>query len=393
MAMIEKRILDTLLKRVAQGGLTVTYWDGETRSYGPDPAWFKVTVNKPAVVRAMMRNLTLGFGEAYANGDIEVDGDLTQVGRLVSANSAAFGPAKLGQALAKLRQNTQRLQKSQIAHHYDLGNKFYKMWLDESMTYSCAYFRKPTDTLEQAQANKVDHLLKKLQLKKGMTLLDIGSGWGQLLFAAAEKYGVSGLGVTLSEEQYKHCVAEAKRRKLADKLTFRLVGYQELANEGLSFDRIISVGMFEHVGRDNQKDYFKVVHQLLKEGGVSVLHTISNQTPTSTDPWIDKYIFPGGYLPAATQLFPEVVENGFRLMDYENLRLHYSMTLDEWLKRFTAHKKQVVKMLGEDFFRMWSLYLAGSSASFRYGDLDLTQLVFSKGLNNDLKLTREHIYR
>lgn len=392
---MEIALFNRALKLIKVGGIRVKYWDGTDLVFGPDKPWFTLKINHPRVIRAMSRNMTLGFGEAYMKGDIEVVGDLAEVGHLVGENQKAFNKLAVLDKLSfkKLKPNTKRNQSKHIQHHYDLGNDFYKLWLDTSMAYSCAYFKTPDDPLEIAQKQKIDYLLRKLQLVQGMTLLDIGSGWGELLVRAVQDYGVEGHGITLSQEQYTHCVARSEEMGLSDKLTFELINYQDLAERHIQFDRIISVGMYEHVGEHNQKDYFRAVDKLLIDGGITVLHCITNQTPTKSDPWIDKYIFPGGYLPAVETIAHIWPAFDLQLLDYENLRLHYAMTLREWAIRYEANKKTVVGMYGEEFYRMWKLYLAGSESGFRWGDLGLSQFVFSKGVNNDLPLTREHLYR
>lgn len=390
--MIEKRLLEAIFKRTTRGSFSVTYWDGTTTTYGKGPVYFRLTIKRPSVVRSIIKNMTLGFGESYMSDLIEIDGDPENIGRLVSENKQAFGKLAPAGALSLRRANTRRTQQSLISHHYDLGNDFYKLWLDRSMTYSCGYFRRPDDSLEQAQEQKREHILAKLQLSKGQTLLDIGSGWGALCINAAQRYQVKAHGVTLSREQYEFSLAAAQKANLEKQVTFELVNYQDLAARDVEYDRIVSVGMFEHVGRKNQLQYYKAVNKMLKPGGLSVLHTITNQIETRNDPWIDKYIFPGGYIPSVRQIVRELPVNDFRLLDYENLRLHYALTLEEWRRRYEAHKREVVKMNDERFYRMWRLYLASSAAGFRYGDLSLSQFVFTKGLNNDLPLTREHLY-
>ncbi|MEO8784835.1 MAG: cyclopropane-fatty-acyl-phospholipid synthase family protein [Candidatus Saccharimonadales bacterium] len=393
--MLEKTFLDRLLRHLKVGAVKITYWDGTTATYGQGKPQAHLTIKSPRVIRAMARNVSLGFGEAYMNGEITTKSDLSEVVRLSNQNRRAF------QGLAKLRRlthtkhnrNRRSRQAKQIQAHYDVGNDFYKLWLDKSMTYSCAYFAKPTDSLETAQAQKVDHVLRKLQLKPGMTLLDIGSGWGQLLIRAVQQYGVTGHGITLSKEQYKLSVERAKKLGLADKLTFELINYQDLAEcPGLQFDRIVSVGMFEHVGRHNHKKYFQAVDKMLKPGAITVLHTISSQYAESTDAWIDRYIFPGGYLPAVSEVVELQQDFGWRLLDYENLRPHYAKTLHEWHRRYLQHHAAIVKKYGSKFDRMWQLYLSGSESGFRDGALGLSQFVFSKGINNQLPLTREHVY-
>lgn len=390
--MFEKKILDALLKKIHRGALRVRYWDSEIRRYGNGKPYFTITITSPAVIRSMLGSLTLGFGEAYMKGLIKIDGRLENVGRLASENKPAFRKWRFTQMMRGTSPNYKALQKQQVQHHYDLGNEFYELWLDKSLTYSCAYFRSLDDTLEQAQQQKVEHLLRKLQLSPDHRVLDIGSGWGTLLITAAKRYGITGLGVTLSREQHTYSVAAAKAAGVADKVTFELRNYQDLSSEDGMFDRIISVGMFEHVGAGNQDIYFKTVDSLLVDGGISVLHTITTQLEAKPDAWIDKYIFPGGYLPTNKKIISNFPKYGFRLLDYENLRLHYALTLEEWRRRLHSHRVRIEHMYDQQFYRMWDLWLASSAAGFRYGDLDLGQFVFSKGVNNDLPLTREFLY-
>lgn len=392
--MIEKQLFGAILSRIKVGAIKVTYWDGSTITYGSAKPSIHITFKTSEVARKILRNMSVGFGEGYMNGDIEVRGPLDHLGKLVSENQKAFSQLMLSRVTSLKVPNTRSRQQAQIQHHYDLGNDFYKLWLDRSMTYSCAYFKTASDSLEVAQDQKRQHLLRKLQLEPGMTVLDIGSGWGELLFAAAKEYGVTCLGVTLSAEQYRHCVDKAKRLGLADKVKFELINYQDLAErKGLQFDRVISVGMFEHVGKSNQSQYFGAIYKLLKPGGVSVLHTIFVGRDPGNDPWIDKYIFPGGYLPELAEISRSMAKHDQHIIDFESLRLHYAMTLDEWWKRYENHKSEVIKMYDKRFYRMWRFWLAMSSAGFRYGNLDLGQIVFTKGINNTLPLTREYQYK
>lgn len=390
--MLEKKIIDTISKKIKHGAIGVTFWDGDTRIYGKGKPHCIVTYKDPKVVRAMMRNATVGFCEGYMDGLIEVKGSLTHLHRIIIENQKELSGWLKTRRTHKLKRNTLHTQKSHIKHHYDLGNDFYKLWLDKSMAYSCAYYKKPSDSLEKAQTQKIEHLLKKLQLKKGCTLLDIGSGWGTLLITAAKKYGIKGRGITLSEEQLKHARKAAKEAGVDKQVTFELQNYQDLARQNKKFDRIISVGMFEHVGRGNQAQYFTAVTNMLKDDGLTVLHTITTQTEAPQDPWIDKYIFPGGYIPSTREIVAALPEHNLRLLDYENLRIHYAMTLEEWQRRYHKHRQKILEMYDERFYRMWDLWLASSASGFRYGGLDLSQFVLSKGVNNNLPLTREHIY-
>jgi cyclopropane-fatty-acyl-phospholipid synthase len=392
MGMIEKYAFDALLSKISHGAVKVKYWDGTTTSYGKGKPYFTMSVTSPRAIRAIFKDMSKGFGESYMDKLIEIEGPLTNVGRIVSENTQVFDKLTFTKLARRLTSNTFGTQKQHIQHHYDLGNDFYKLWLDKSMTYSCAYFRQPNDSLEQAQSQKIHYILKKMQLQRGMTLLDIGSGWGELLAEAVKLYGVKGHGITLSKEQYEYSVARAKKEGLGESLTFELIGFNELAQKNITFDRIVSVGMYEHVGVKNQKIYFEAVKKMLKMNGISMLHTITIPQETPPDPWIDKYIFPGGYLPSTSEVVKWVFNSGFDLIDYENLRVHYAKTLDEWLNRYEQHKAEIIKKYGEKFYRMWRLYLASSSAGFRYGDLKLSQYVFTNHGNNNLPLTREFIY-
>jgi cyclopropane-fatty-acyl-phospholipid synthase len=391
--MLEKAIIDKLLSRITTGGLVVHYWDKTTVRYGPDKPYFELTIRHPRVVRAMAKNLTLGFGEAYMDGSVEIEGEITQVGRLVSDNPRAFNALSRFGIPLRRQPNRPQSQRRLVQHHYDLGNDFYRLWLDESMTYSCAYFKNPHDSLEQAQNQKIDHILRKLQLRKGQTLLDIGCGWGKLLITAAKDYGIRGHGITLSQEQFDLATKRVEAAGLAGQIKIELIGYHELAGQDLTFDRIVSVGMYEHVGYHNHPGYFKAVDKLLAPDGLSLLHTITTTRLRPNDAWIDKYIFPGGSLPTVAETASHMQAHGFELQDYENLRYHYALTLDEWLRRFESHGDQVAEMYDERFYRMWRLYLGGSVSGFRYGDLSLSQFVMTKGPNPSLPLTRDFLYK
>ncbi len=390
---MEKLFIDKLLGRFKIGTLTVTYWDGETRIYGSGEPSADLKINDVKAARAVMKNLSLGVGESYMNGTLETS-DLQTFFNLAFQNMSEFRPlwAKFDR-VGKFMRNTKKTQEAQIQHHYDLGNDFYKMWLDkDTMTYTCAYFKTRDDSIEKAQAQKIDHVLKKLQLKKGMRVVEFGCGWGHLLVTAAKKYGVSGLGVTLSTEQHAYASKLAKKEKVDHLVKFELKNYQDLMKLDEQFDRVYSVGIFEHVGENNQDQYFRVVDHLLKPGGISLLHSITDHYG-GHEPWINKYIFPGGYLHRPAEMVKYLEPYDFRLLDYESLRPHYAMTLDAWWVAFEKHKKKVIDMFGEEFYRMWRFYLLACAGNFRHGSLDLSQLVFSKGINNELPLTREHIYR
>lgn len=284
--------------------------------------------------------------------------------------------------------SSKKNQKKEVSSHYDIGNDFYKLWLDETMSYSCGYFKHEDDTLYQAQKNKVDYILEKLYLKEGMTLLDIGCGWGFLLIEAAKKYKIKGTGITLSEEQYKECQKRIKEEGLSDYLEVRLMDYRDLPSDGKMYDRVVSVGMLEHVGRENYQLYLDCVSKVMKDGGLFLLHFISALKEHPGDPWIKKYIFPGGSVPSLREVMNCMAEDNFHTQDIEDLRLHYNRTLLCWEKNFKDHIEEAHTMFDERFLRMWDMYLSACAATFHNGIIDIHQILMTKGINNDLPMTR-----
>lgn len=255
------------------------------------------------------------------------------------------------------------------------------------MTYSCAYFKTPEDSLEQAQINKVHHILDKLFIKEGESLLDIGCGWGTLLFTAAKEYHVKATGITLSEEQYNFITNKIKEEHLEDQCRVFLMDYRELKGE--TFDHITSVGMFEHVGSENLPEYFKVVKDLLKPKGTALIHGISRQQGGATNAWINKYIFPGGYVPGVTELIKDITENDLQVIDLESLRRDYQWTLQHWTQRFHAVQEQVTQEMGDRFYRMWDLYLQACAASFESSNIDVIQYLLVHPGNNSIPMHRK----
>jgi cyclopropane-fatty-acyl-phospholipid synthase len=388
-------MLDQLLRRTRSGRITIKYWDGTRTTYGTDGERLGLTIKKPGVVRKLLRSPSMAFGEAYMQKDIEItEGDLGVFFRLQTANRS-MGLTRLSSLrLYRNQRNHHRRQQSQISHHYDVGNDYYKLFLDQTLTYSCAYFQKAGDSLEQAQRQKIDLVLRKLRLQKGQRLLDIGSGWGHLAVTAAKQYGATVLGVTLSREQLTGARELAEREGVADKVRFELANYQDLP-AGEPFDRIVSVGMFEHVGRDNHASYFAKVGELLTEDGLSLLHTITSQYGNPNDAWIDRYIFPGGYLPTVSRIERHLEAADMWSIDRENLWQHYAMTLHEWAQRHARNRAKIIVMYDEVFYRMRELWLAGSEAAFAHGDLGLAQIIFTKRkpVMGEWPLTRDYLYK
>ena len=281
------------------------------------------------------------------------------------------------------------ISKKNVNHHYDISEKLYDLFLDSNRQYSCAYFKNENESLEKAQENKIDHIIKKLNIKSDQKILDIGSGWGTLAINIAQKTKASVTGITLSENQLKYSNNKAKELNLANQVEFKLMDYREL-NE--KFDRIVSVGMFEHVGRKFYKEYFEIVSNLLKEKGVALIHTIgSSNPPRDPQPWITKYIFPGGYTPSLSQIARPIEDSGLIISDMEILRMHYSHTLRHWKERFLSKKETVLEMFDEKFYRMWEFYLASCEMAFKWGDLVVFQLQLTKD-NISTPTTRDYIY-
>lgn len=365
----------------------------EFQVIGTGPVQFKVTLKKELPRRELLRSTSLALGEAYMRGDLEVDRDLYEVLDLFLGEMGKF--KRNNRALHTILHTSlsEKNQKKEVSSHYDIGNEFYELWLDETMSYSCGYFRKPKDTLFEAQVGKTDHILQKLQLKKGMTLLDIGCGWGFLMKRAVEHYGVKTVGITLSEEQYRKIQEEIKEQHLEDRMEVRLMDYRELGQEfGREknlFDRVVSVGMLEHVGRGNYEKFLEQVECVMKPGGLFLLHFISAQKEHGGDPWIRKYIFPGGVIPSLREIMNLLPEYQFCTLDVESLRRHYVKTLLCWRENFQKNQKKIEAMRGEEFTRMWELYLASCAAAFHNGIVDLHQILMSKGINNGLAMVRE----
>lgn len=390
-------VLDSLFSRVKAGSFEVRYWDGTSERYGAGAPAFRFVFHKPPAARGLLADPALAFGEAYVDGTLELEGEVAEVIRLYHLNREAltrgWAAGRIQKLLAAIaRSRSLAREKKDIRHHYDLGNDFFNLWLDETMSYSCAYFSTPTDSLCEAQIQKIDHVLKKLQLKKGETLLDIGSGWGWLIIRAAEQYGVKALGITLSEEQQRETQRRIKEMGLAGSVDVKLTNYQTLADGGQTFDKISSVGMFEHVGKANLPRYMATVRKLLKPGGLSLLHTITHTVEGPPTAWMKKYIFPGGYVPSLREVVWLLPDYDFHVLDVESLRMHYALTLDRWSANFEKHVGKAREMHGERFVRMWRLYLNACAGAFRITGLDVHQIVFSSGLNNGLPLTRAHVY-
>ncbi len=389
-----KQLFSALAESEPNAAFRIVFWDGEKHEYGEDGPDFILSFNTQKSARKFITGGVLGFGEEYMAGNISVQGDfhkLTQFGTNPNISKLKFSPwTKLNIFLHYLSSlDTTRQAPKNIARHYDLGNNFFQLWLDKSMTYSCAYFRSEDDNLELAQQQKYEHICRKLQLKEGESLIDIGCGWGGMLLYAARHYQIKGVGCTLSQQQYEYATERVRKDGLEDQIEIKLQDYRELTGE---FDKFVSIGMFEHVGKKFIPQFVQKTHQLLKPGALGLLHTIGKEKATPGDPWAMRYIFPGGYIPILDEIVRAFGEHGLIPNDMEDLRLHYARTLDEWGKRFEKHVDKVEALFDDSFVRMWRMFLIGSAAGFRFGNTRLYQFIFTNGLNNTLPITRDLVY-
>lgn len=391
-----------LAAQVKRGQLMVMHANGRTVRFGPpDPAFPSVTIrftDRRAAAR-VVRHPALGAAEAFMDGRLVIEqGDIRDLVTLLKGNSPwerGGGlnprlPIRLTNAVVRRidRVNMARRSRKNVAHHYDLSDRLYDLFLDADRQYSCAYFTDPANSLEQAQEDKKAHIAAKLLIRPGMRVLDIGCGWGGMALYLHRETGAEVLGVTLSEEQLKVARARAEAAGVADKVRFELIDYRSVPG---TFDRIVSVGMFEHVGPAHYKAFFRKCRELLADDGVMLLHTIGRMGgPGVTDAFTVKYIFPGGYNPALSEIVRGY--EGLKLFptDIEVLRLHYALTIDRWYDRTVAAKDRIVALYDERFYRMWTFYLAGAAAAFRTGGMVNYQIQLAKS-RTAVPLTRDYI--
>ncbi|HUS88806.1 MAG TPA: cyclopropane-fatty-acyl-phospholipid synthase family protein [Desulfosporosinus sp.] len=388
---VDKLFYENLFEGLFSDPCQVEFWDGDIKQFGEGDTKFRIILREPIPKSEIIGDSSIAFGEAYMQDKIEIKGSVRDVIESLYKNQDSFlhqNSAYL--KLAKFIFNGVRKSKENAQYHYDIGNDFYRLWLDDTLTYSCAYFKSPEDTLFQAQKDKVDHILRKLNLQEGQRLLDIGCGWGELIFAAAQKCHVKALGITLSQEQYKQVRSRIEHEHLKDWVDVQLLDYREIKDQ--VFDRVVSVGMLEHVGKEHLGEYFATVQKLLVDGGISLLHSITGRDEKGTNSWIHKYIFPGGYIPMVSELIRQMESHDFYLLDVESLRSHYTRTLEHWAHNFEQALPKIRESKDESFIRMWRLYLQSFAASFNCGNIDLHQFLFSKGPNNHLPWTRDYIY-
>jgi cyclopropane-fatty-acyl-phospholipid synthase len=341
----------------------------------------------------------LYLGEAYTDGKIIIEnGTLTDFLNLALMNIGRSEFNIISYLINKFRGSYRYLtnfnfikkSKMNISHHYDISDDLYDLFLDPKRQYSCAYFKNENDSLETAQNNKIQHIIKKLNIKPNQKILDIGCGWGSLAIDIAKSAQCEVTGITLSENQFKYCTQKTNELNLENQLTFKLMDYRELKEK---YDRIVSVGMFEHVGRKFYNKFFKQIDNLLDKDGVSLIHTIGSvNPPRDPHPWITKYIFPGGYTPSLSEVTTPIEKAGLIVSDIEVLRLHYSHTLRHWKENCIKNKEKIINMFDEKFFRMWEFYLTGCEMAFKWGDQVVYQFQLTKNYTST-PVTRDYIYQ
>lgn len=401
------RILARFFARnVERGTLEVHYASGRRDRFGtPCPGFENLSIRLgKGAARQIIADPRLGAAEAWMDGRLTIEGGgIMELVHLLRANrpwdsGQGLDPPKLLRrvrdrlAFLHSARNQAPSSKRNVAHHYDIGNDFYRLMLDEPhMQYSCAYWPRDAMTLEQAQEAKLAHIASKLALEPGQSVLDIGCGWGGMAIYLARQAGVHVTGITLSEEQLALARQRCEAAGVADKVAFELVDYRDLAASGRTFDRIVSVGMFEHVGQPQFETYFRSVGSLMHQNGVALIHTIGRMgRPGTTDAFTRKYIFPGGYIPALSETLAASEKVRLIASDVETLRLHYAKTLRCWYERCMAHRQEIEAMLDARFFRMWTFYLAGATAAFESGGMCNYQIQYLRD-RRTLPISRDYM--
>ena len=392
---LEARLLRRLIVGLGEPPIEFMLdWTGERVAPKGVAPLGSVRIADRQTLLGLLRNPRLGFGDAYSDGHLEIEGDLVQLLGFVYRSSKPSGPGsslgqRLGEWLNRPRRNTLHGSRENIHRHYDLGNDFYALWLDRTMSYTCAYFPTAEATLEQAQVAKMDHVCRKLRLRAGDSVVEAGCGWGSLALHMASRYGAKVRAFNISGEQIRYARQRAKDLGLEGRVEYVEDDYRNITGR---HDVFVSVGMLEHVGRENYPELGRVVRNALSAEGRGLIHSIGRNRPQPLHAWIERRIFPGAYAPSLGEMTQIFEPWDLSVIDVENIRLHYALTLRQWLARYESALDQVRARFDEFFVRMWRLYLAGSIAAFETGTMQLFQVLFTIQENNQLPLTREYMY-
>ena len=392
---IDRWLLRRIVAVIRRPPIQFALWD-QKDVYSPadqEPVG-RIVFHDRAALWSLLLSPETNFGDYFSAGRITIEGDLVRVLFTVFCHTDrtsqdVFKRSVFGR-LPKAAFNTRKGSKKNIHHHYDLGNEFYRLWLDENMVYTCAYYPVPNATLEEAQFAKMDHVCKKVHLQPGMQVVEAGCGWGSLAIHMAQQYGVRVCAFNISHEQITFARERAAALGLKRQVEFIEDDYRNISGQ---FDAFVSVGMLEHVGSDHYQSLGKTIRRVLKPEGTALIHSVGRNRPTAVNAWLEKRIFPGSYPPSLREMMAIFEDSNFSILDIENLRLHYAKTLMEWLNRFNAHVDTVRQMYDEEFVRAWRLYLGGCAASFLSSSVQLFQIVFTHPTHNAIHLTRHRLYR
>jgi cyclopropane-fatty-acyl-phospholipid synthase len=384
-------LLRKVLQAIGNPSLRVVLWNGAALGAAPGEAIATVHLRDRQTLRKVLANPHLAFGDAYTDGRIEIEGDLIAFLETVFRTEPRIGGGlqRLARWLNRPRANTLQGSRDNIHRHYDLGNDFYQLWLDEELVYTCAYFPSPTATLEEAQRAKMEHVCRKVQLRPGQTVIEAGCGWGALARYMARHYGVTVRAFNISREQVAHARQRARAEGLDRQIEYIADDYRNITG---TCDAFVSVGMLEHVGPSRYRVLGEVIRRCLKPAGLGLIHSLGRNQPCPMNPWLEKRIFPGSYIPSLREMMDVFEPWDFSILDVENLRLHYAKTVGLWLERYERVAEEVARRFGERFVRAWRLYLAASLAGFTSGTIQLFQIVFAPGASNAVPWTRTHQY-
>ena len=389
----EGRMLERLLERLGAPEIEFQLWTGERIAPAGCEPVCRVRIPSRGALLAILADHQVRFPDAYSEGRIEIEGDLVQLlEALYVAGARAPAPSGLGRLLGTLRRphiNTLAGSRQNIHHHYDIGNAFYSLWLGETMAYTCAYYPTADASLDAAQRAKMDHVCRKMRLRPGEQVVEAGCGWGTFALHMARHYGVKVRAFNISREQVAYARERAAREGLAGQVEYVQDDYRNITGR---YDAFVSIGMLEHVGVDNYEGLGAVVSRSLGDNGRGLIHSIGRNYPAPLQPWIEKRIFPGAYPASLGQMMHIFEPWDLSILDVENLRLHYAQTLRHWLALFEAARPRVEQMFDARFVRMWRMYLAGSIAGFTTGTLQLFQVLFATRRNNEVPMTRAHLY-